>query len=78
MKASDGTNEDTLGVTVTVTDVNEDVAPVDRLKDKYDANDNGEIERPEVFAAIDDYLDGGAGAPTRADVFKLIELYLGD
>ena len=78
VKASDGTNEDTLGVTVTVTDVNEDVAPVDRLKDKYDANDNGEIERPEVFAAIDDYLDGGAGAPTRADVFKLIELYLGD
>ena len=46
--------------------------------DKYDANENGEIERAEVFAAIDDYLDGGSDAPTRADVFKLIEFYLGD
>ena len=78
VKASDGTNEATLGVTVTVTDVDEDVATADPLKDKYDANDNDEIERSEVFAAINDYLDGGAGAPTRADVFKLIELYLGD
>ena len=82
VKASDGTNEDTLDVTVTVTvtvtDVDEDVAPADPLKDKYDVNDNDEIERSEVFAAINDYLDGDAGAPTRADVFKLIELYLGD
>ena len=54
------------------------IAPVDPLVDKYDANENGEIERAEVFAAIDDYLDGGADAPTRADVFKLIEFYLGD
>ena len=78
VKASDGTNEDPLDVIITVTDVDEDVAPADPLKDKYDANDNDEIERSEVFAAINDYLDGGAGAPTRADVFKLIELYLGD
>ena len=78
VKASDGTNEDTLDVIITMTDVDEDVAPADPLKDKYDANDNDEIERSEVFAAINDYLDGGAGAPTRADVFKLIELYLGD
>ena len=78
VKASDGTNEDTLDVTVTVTDVDEDVAPADPLKDKYDANDNDEIERSEVFAAIIDYLDGDAGAPTKADVFKLIDLYLGD
>ena len=78
VKASDGTNEDTLDVTVTVTDVDEDVGPADPLKDKYDANDNDEIERSEVFAAINDYLEGDEGAPTRADVFKLIELYLGD
>ena len=79
VKASDGTNnEDTLDVTITVTDVDEDVTPADPLVDKYDADGNGEIERAEVFAAIDDYLDGDAGAPTRADVFKLIELYLGD
>ena len=77
--ASDsGGLSDSIDVTITVTDVDEDVAPADPLKDKYDANDNDEIERSEVFAAINDYLDGNAGAPTRADVFKLIELYLGD
>ena len=54
------------------------VSSEDPLIDRYDANNNDEIERSEVFAAINDYLDGGAGAPTRADVFKLIELYLGD
>ena len=74
VKASDGTtNEVTLDVTVTVTDVDD---PADPLKDKYDANENGEIERAEVFAAINDYQD--TGVPTRAGVFKLIELYLGD
>ena len=78
VKASDGTNEETLDVTITVTDVDEDVTPADPLVDRYDADDNGEIERAEVFAAIDDYLDEGADAPTRADVFKLIDLYLGD
>ena len=78
VKASDGTNEDTLDVTITVTDVDEDVTPDDPLVDRYDADGNGEIERAEVFAAIDDYLDEGADAPTRADVFKLIDLYLGD
>ena len=69
---------DMITVTITVTDVDEDVVPADPLVDKYDANENGEIERTEVFAAINDYLDEGADAPTRADVFKLIELYLGD
>ena len=68
---------DSIDVAITVADV-EEAGTGDPLADKYDANDNGEIERAEVFAAIDDYLDGDAGAPTRADVFKLIELYLGD
>ena len=77
--ASDsGGLSDSIDVTITVTDVDEDVAPPDPLVDKYDVNKDGEIERSEVFAAINDYLDEGAGAPTRADVFKLIELYLGD
>ena len=79
-----------LRVMATYTDaVGTDTAMVDSMPtmmvtemmgvvDKYDANENGEIERAEVFAAIDDYLDGGADAPTRADVFKLIEFYLGD
>ena len=77
--ASDsGGLSDSIDVTITVTDVDEDVAPPDPLVDKYDVNKDGVIERSEVFAAINDYLDEGAGAPTRADVFKLIELYLGD
>ena len=76
--ATDGdTASDSIDVAITVTDV-EEAGTGDPLADRYDANDNGEIERAEVFAAINDYLDGGAGAPTRADVFKLIELYLGD
>ena len=76
--ATDGDNaSDSIDVAITVTDVDE-AGTGDPLADRYDANDNGEIERAEVFAAIDDYLDGDAGAPTRADVFKLIELYLGD
>ena len=77
--ASDsGGLSDSIDVTITVTYVDEDVAPPDPLVDKYDVNKDGVIERSEVFAAINDYLDKGAGAPTRADVFKLIELYLGD
>ena len=48
------------------------------IGDRYDADDSGAIEKSEVFAAINDYLDGVAGAPTKADVFKLINLYLGD
>ena len=69
---------DSIDVTITVTDVDEDVAPPDPLVDKYDVNKDGVIQRAEVFAAINDYLDGDTGAPTRADVFKLINLYLGD
>ena len=76
--ATDGDNaSDSIDVAITVADVDE-ASTGDPLADRYDANDNGEIERAEVFAAINDYLDGDAGAPTRADVFKLIELYLGD
>ena len=46
--ASDsGGLSDSIDVTITVTDVDEDVAPVDPLVDKYDANENGEIERAE-------------------------------
>ena len=42
---------------------------------RYDANNNGMIERNEVIAAIRDYL-GGAATITRADVIRLIRLYL--
>ena len=47
----------------------------DSLIARYDANQNGTIERSEVIAAIRDYLDGAAGI-TRAEVIRLINLYL--
>ena len=50
----------------------------DPLVNRYDANGNGEIEKSEVITAINEYLDGDAGAPSKADVIKLINLYLGD
>ena len=47
----------------------------DPVFDRYDANKNGKMERSEVIAAINDYLDGAAGI-TRADVIRRINLYL--
>ncbi len=43
---------------------------------QYDDNSNGEIERSEVITAINDYLDEVANAPTKAEVIRLINLYL--
>ena len=43
---------------------------------RYDANNNGEIEKSEVIKAINDYLFGGGDPTTKADVIKLINLYL--
>ena len=47
----------------------------DPLLARYDVDGDG-IEKSEVIAAINDYLDGGEGAPTKADVIRLINLYL--
>ena len=69
---AEGSGKSAEGVTANA------VTAGDPLLARYDTDQNGEIERAEVFAGINDYLDGGADAPTRADVFKLIELYLGD
>ena len=44
---------------------------------RYDTDYDGRIDRDEVLNAIDDYLVGGPGAPTRDDVLDLIDLYLG-
>jgi hypothetical protein len=55
-------------VTITVTNVGRDTP--------YDANDNGKIEKPEVIAAINDYLDKVEDAPTKPEVIRLIDLYL--
>ena len=44
---------------------------------RYDANNNGIIEKNEVIAAINDYLFGeGDEAISKSDVIKLINLYL--
>ena len=48
----------------------------DPLITRYDADNNGKIEKNEVIAAINDYLFGGATPITKADVIKLINLYL--
>ena len=75
VEADDGTYEASRDVRITVTDVDETSAD-DALVGRYDANNDGEIEKSEVITAINDYLDGGANAPTKPDVIRLINLYL--
>ena len=53
-----------------VTDVDEVVT----LKDRYDANDNGKIDRDEVLNAIDDFFDPDVSI-TREQVLDLIDLF---
>ena len=52
------------------------VATTGNLVDRYDANDNGAIDRSEVIQAINDYLFGEGSPITRAEVIQLINLYL--
>ena len=52
------------------------VAKAEDLVARYDANDNGEIEKSEVIRAINDYLFGAPGAITKSQVIQLINLYL--
>ena len=52
------------------------VSSVDPLVARYDANNNGMIDRSEVIAAINDYLFGEGDPIIRAEVIKLINLYL--
>ena len=47
----------------------------DPLVARYDANNNGMVERGEVITAIREYL-GGMGDITRSEVIQLIRLYL--
>ena len=46
----------------------------DPLVAKYDANNNGKIDKPEVIAAIRDYVRDGT--ISKADVIKLIRMYI--
>ena len=53
------------------------VAVTEGLVARYDANNNGTIEKNEVIAAINDYLFGeGDQAISKSDVIKLINDYL--
>ena len=64
-------------VTVTVTNVDESTEPEpDTLIERYDTNEDGEIQKSEVITAINDYLFGEVGIISKADVIRLINLYL--
>ena len=71
VNASDGTDMDSLDVTVTVTDVDDTTVGEDLL-DRYDADDSGHIDLSEVSLAIDGYFDG---LLTLAQVSTVIDLY---
>ena len=76
VEADDGTYTDTQDVTVTVTDVDEMVVG-DPLVARFDANNNGMIDKGEVIQAIRDYLFGPEDdRPSKADVIAVIRLYL--
>ena len=64
---------DSVTVTVTVTDVDEVVT----LKDRYDANDNGKIDREEVLNGIDAFFTPPTTGSviTREQVLDLIDLF---
>ena len=65
-------NDHAVGGASTVT-----VSSGDPLIARYDANNNGMIDRSEVIVAINDYLFGEGEPITKADeVIKLINLYL--
>ena len=70
LRDSEG-NDHVVGGATTVT------VASDPLVDRYDTNNNGQIDRSEVITAINDYLFGDEGDTiTRAEVIKLINLYL--
>ena len=64
----------TIDVTVTVTDVNDDVVVGDTLLARYDADSSGDISKDEVLVAIDDYLF--EQTITKDEVVEVIDLYL--
>ncbi len=71
--ARDGADSAMFAVTVTVTDVDDTEIPgtFDPLL-SYDADNDGSINKDEVFDAIDDYF---ARTITKEQVFEVIDLY---
>ena len=77
VNANDGENMAMKAVTITVTDVDDTTSPGGTLLDRYDADDNGSIQKGEMIAAINDYLFGtGATAITKGQMIEVINLYL--
>ena len=68
---AEGADDGSLEVAVTVSDMDEETFD----PWSYDADDSGEIERPEVITAIRDYF---ADMITRDDVVAVIRLYFGN
>ena len=71
VKASEGTDMDTLEVTVTVTDEDDAVVVLDLL-DRYDNDDSGHIDLGEAVQAVRDYQSGDI---TLAEAVQVIRLY---
>ena len=64
--ASDGTDEATIAVTITVTDMG--------LADSYDANEDGMIDGTEVLNAVEDYFNDVSGIDSER-ILDIVELY---
>ena len=76
VKASEGTDMDTLEVTVTVTDEDDTIVEQD-LFDRYNTDGDQEISKSEVIEAINDYLFGeGDDRITKEQVIFVINLYI--
>ena len=74
VKAADGTYMDTHDVTVTVTEMEDDVVtPGDSVVDMYDDNDSGRIDKDELVEAILDYNINQT--LSKADLVELILSY---
>ena len=63
---------DSIEVTINVTDVDENP-----LLTKWDANEDGVIDRTEAIAAVRSYLAGDEDT-TRAEAIAVLRLYLGN
>ena len=75
--AEDDSTTRTYTVTVTRADATAPDTLLQRMIDRYDANNNGAIEKNEVINAINDYLFGeGDEAISKAEVIRLINVYL--
>ena len=77
--ADDGTNMDSHAVRVMVTNVDEPgevvtPEPGDTLLDRYDKNNDGQIDRPEVLDAIRDFVFNQT--IEREDVVAVIRLFV--